>query len=151
MVVQAFRVVLLLILLSANAFTWEGKDYYTWFGTTDEQIKLGWYCASCFTDETYELELFNIERNSVVITASTPLYELTVSLPFSGHYISRIRTIRPTTEAVCLERDGNSYRNGMCYTEWVESIDPNHSTVDGNPRGWWVYGYIAPPGPPVIE
>ena len=35
--------------------------------------------------------------------------------------------------------------------QWSISTDLNVSKVDGNPRAWWVYGYIAPPGPIVIE
>lgn len=135
MVVQAFRVVLLIVLLSINAFAWDGLDYFTYFGTTAETITCAWNPSE--TAEKYQVRALHREQNIYVDFGITNNCEHTVTLPRSGHYIFEVRAMK-------LE-DGSA--TAYLVSEWIQSIDPEVATVDGNHRAWWVYGCVAPPGP----
>jgi hypothetical protein len=36
------------------------------------------------------------------------------------------------------------------YSEWAESTDPAVASVNGQPRAWWIFTWIAPTGPIII-
>lgn len=132
---------LFVLLFSVNAIAWEKKDYVTYFGTTDQQIKFAWNTSVGATDKTvYEVKLFNVEKDTEVLIANgkTQDTDITISLPRTGHYILRIRACSDNTA------------DKKC-SEWVESINPEFATVDGSPRAWWVYGHIASPGTIIIQ
>jgi len=133
MVMSKVRLVLLILLLlysSVNAF--ESKDYVTFFGRTDQHVTISWNQVSSAT--MYEVRAYHNEQEIYFWVGSTTNPEIIYQLPKSGHYTFMVRAVGDTWE-----------------TTWCTSIDPVCATVDGNPRAWWAYGYVAPPGPIVIE
>lgn len=130
--------ILTLLLTSSIAFAeWEKKDYVTYFGTTDKSITCAWDAVE--NAQGYQVELYHVERDSITRIASEGLTDtqIEINLPRSGHFVARIRACEdyPTCEN---------------YSEWSESINPEVATVDGEARGWWIYGHVAPPGPIII-
>lgn len=112
----------------------DGKDLYTYVGTTDLELKVEW---TPVTDATgYQLELYSVNRNAYVARASTPSPNLTFKVPNQGMYIVRIRAVRQLAAGA-----------DPINSDWSTSDDPTVALVDGNPRGWWIYGFLAPPGP----
>ena len=131
---QILRVVLWLTIFSTSAFAWEGLDYYMYFGTTDEGITAAWSPGD--GAQKYQIRGYHKEHKVYVDFGITENCEYTVVLPRSGHYIFEVRSLKQ------IGTGGITY----AMSEWVQSIDPSVSTVDGNHRGWWVYGCVAPPG-----
>ena len=138
MVVQALRVVLWLTFFTVNAFAWEGLDYFTYFGTTDDPIIIAWTAGEGV--EKYQIRALHKERNKYIEFGTTAECEYTIVLPRSGHYIFEVRSLK------LKEGSDDKYIT----SEWAVSNDPQYATVDGEPRAWWVYGYVAPPGIPEI-
>jgi len=130
--------VFLIFSLATNAFAeWEKKDYVTYFGTTDQTITCAWDAVE--NAEGYQVELYHVERDSITRVASEGLTDtqIVLSLPRSGHFVPRIRA--------CAD-----YPACETYSEWSESTNSEVASVDGQPRAWWIYGYVAPPGPIII-
>ena len=125
--------VLWLILLSVNAFAWDGLDYVTFFGTTDKTITVGWTVSD--GAEKYELRLYNHERDVFEDIGETTAVEYTFQLPRSGHYTAQVR-------ALCLNDAGTEWLTST----WSESTNAEVAMVNDNPRAWWIYGFVAPPG-----
>jgi len=117
--------------ISLSNAAWEMKDLACYFYTTDSSITAAWAVAPG-VDE-YELRLKHYERDVYVDLGSTTDTQYTFSLPRSGHWTLEIRGT-------------NSYKQGP----WTPATDPIYGTVDGQPRGWWIYGYLAPVGPITI-
>lgn len=132
---------LLTLFLSLNVFAqedvttsgWEKKDYVTYFGTTDKSITCKWSLVD--NANGYQVEVLHVERNSItkIIEEDSTDNTVEINFPRSGHYIIRVRACGdfPTCENA---------------STWAESTDPNIADVDGQPKGWWVYGYVAPAG-----
>jgi hypothetical protein len=112
----------------------DGKDLYTYVGTTDLKLKVEWTPVADATG--YELELYSVNRKVYVARASTPDPGLTFTVPNQGLYIVRVRAVRQLAA-------GADPVNSV----WSTSDDPTVALVDGVPKGWWVYGFLAPPGP----
>lgn len=138
---------MVLLLIPSWLYAWDLKSVVTYFGTSDQTITIGWTSSNPVPNEAFDIELFHVERNAVMLTGHTSQLEISVQLPVSGHYIARVRCVAPVEESVCLGNDGNTYDNGICRTIWVESIDPTYAKVNDEPKGWWIYGHVAPPGP----
>jgi hypothetical protein len=132
MVVQKVRVVLLIILLSATAFAFESKDYVTYYGTSDQPVTVTW--SASINAISYELRAYHNEQEIYIWMGDTTSLEFVWQLPKSGHYTFMVRAV------------GNSESS-----DWSLSTDSNVALVDGQPRAWWVYGHMAPPGPIIIE
>ena len=107
-------------------------DYYTYFVTTGAQITVEWLVVS--NAKHYEVQIYNIERKEIKAIGITGNTEMIFSLSRTGHYAARVRAV-----------------NDIGASAWSESTDPTVATVDGTPRGWWLYGYLAPPGPIIIK
>lgn len=127
--------IFLLVAFNVSA-DWEKKDYVTYFGTTDKTITCTWDSSTGAT--SYQVELLHVERDATTIVAVENLVatQITFSLPRSGHFVARIRACPDDLE--------------QC-SGWSESVDPLVSSVDGQSRAWWIYGYVAPPGTPSIS
>jgi hypothetical protein len=123
---------LVLFALPSQAGDFVKKDLVTYFGTTDKSLTCRWDTIEAYIDE-FELRLFHVERDveTPIANGKTSQNELTFKLPRTGHFIVKVRAC---------ERDYT-----FC-SDWSESIDPEVATVDGEPRGWWVYGHVAAPG-----
>jgi hypothetical protein len=134
--IASLFLILFLTITSVSALEsdWVGKDYVTAFGTTDKEITVTWNVVD--GADLYDVEMFHVEQNVVAKTVEVTENSITTKLPKSGHYIFRVRAC-------------NSSRSDCSI--WVESIDPEYARVNDQPRAWWVYGYVAPPGPITIE
>jgi hypothetical protein len=132
MVMQKVRVVLLIILLSATAFAFEAKDYVTFFGTSDQTVTMEWTASA--NAISYELRAYHNEQEIYIWMGDTTGLTFAWQLPKSGHYTFMVRAV------------GSSESS-----DWSLSTDPNVALVNEQPRAWWAYGYVAPPGPIIIE
>ena len=110
-------------------------DRVTYFGTTDKQLKISWD-HNTPQPEFYEVKLYHVEREteSPAGIGKTADNSIIFKLPRSGHFIARVRACE-----------------GDVCGDWSESINPEVATVDGQPRAWWLYGYVAKPGDIVIN
>jgi hypothetical protein len=120
--------------LSVLIPNWEKKDYVTYYGTSDHTITVAWGASPGAA--YYELEILHVERNtktSIASGHSLTATQKTFSLPRTGHYIVSVRAC-----------DSNL---SNC-SEWTSSLD---GIVDGVKRAWWIYAYVAPPGPIVVH
>jgi len=123
-------------LLCYSAYGWESKDLVTYFGTSDKEITIAWDAVE--NADYYELKLFSIERNvESVVANNISQTQLKIFLPRSGLFIVRARACSNSVGFTC--------------SEWSTSDNQTFATVDGQPKGWWVYGYLAPPGPIIID
>ena len=116
----------LTLVIVAVVFPFEAKDYVTYFGTTDKEISVSWD-PNDPAPERYEVSLKNIERDTMTPIWSGPLPPAIIKLPHSGHFVPMIRA--------CQEEQCGG---------WAESTNIEVARVDGQPRAWWLYGYIAP-------
>jgi hypothetical protein len=110
----------------------DGKDAYTYVATTDLDIPVAWTPSA--DAESYELELYSVNRKTFVARAKTTEPSLTFKAPFQGLFIVRIRSV-------------NGEGDTAIYSDWVTADSPDTGLVDGTPRGWWIYAFLAPPGP----
>jgi hypothetical protein len=120
--------------LSVIVSNWEKKDYVTYYGTSNHTITAAWDAAPGAT--YYELEILHVERNtktSIASGHSLTATQKTFLLPRTGHYIVSVRA--------CDSSISNC-------SEWVSSLE---GTVDGVKRAWWIYAFVAPPGPIVVH
>ena len=135
MALQKVWMVLLTVLLQfsiAFADPMVGVDHHTLIGTTAEIITLGW--DECSTATGYEIRAFHHEQEIYIWVGDTTELTFTYQLPKSGHYTFMVRAVNSSGES-----------------NWSESTDPNVAVVEGQSRAWWVYGFVAPPGPIIIE
>jgi len=130
--ILSLMITAILAVSGVPAAAFEAKDFVTYFGTTDESITVSWDENSP-APERYEVVLYHVERRTDGPSVSVVLPPIVLRLPRTGHYIAKIRAC-----------------DGEDYSEWAESIDPAIAVVDGQPRGWWIYGHVAPPGTPII-
>lgn len=122
------RAIIILLFFCGAAFAYEGLDYFTYFGTTAETYTVTW--AADPNALINHVRLFNHEKNIYVDLGSTTGSQWDIHLPKTGHYSAEVRSCND---------------NGC--SEWSKSIDPDRAKVNDNPRAWWIYGYVAPPGP----
>jgi hypothetical protein len=107
-------------------------DYTTIYGFTGEDITLEWDAALGATEYVVELEHF--QRNEIVFTINTTSLSTIFVLPRTGHYIARVKALNANGES-----------------QWAVSTDPTYGVVNNIAQAWWIYGFVAPPGPIIIE
>lgn len=134
-----FLILFLMLTVQPVRAEWQAINNVTYFGTTDQQITVAWEASADATE--FDLQLYHVEQKRNLAIATTPNKEMQLTLPRTGHYIIKVRAKR---------LDPNNP------TEWQESIwaqsdDDTYATVDGQPKGWWVYGYPAPAGDLIIK
>jgi hypothetical protein len=86
-------------------------------------------------------ETLAFPRTAWTVSATLPqgnLYCTPDALTRSGHFVYQLRLCpamppAPTVTASC--------------SAWVSSTDPTVATLNGNPRAWWVYGFLYPQAP----
>jgi hypothetical protein len=156
---KEIKLLMIIILISvffsiAHAQTWEGIDYYLYYGDTGKDVSIAWADPTVLTPEDpfddydplkdiFELIIYNKERDYTVKIADIPAdqFEWTFKVPKIGHWVPKIRVKRVETV------DGV---DSIEYTEWSESIDSTVAQVDGVDRGWWLFTWLAPTGPIII-
>jgi hypothetical protein len=121
------------------------NDYTLYMSTTGSSLSVAWDHSEDYEQGVveYELLLYSFERDVFEALATTSSDTLTFTLARAGHYVVYIRACY-VDKTTCTEND-------VCYSEWVESIDPTYARVDGVAKGWWIYGYLAGPGDITIE
>lgn len=119
------------------AADWEikNKDAYLYWGTTDKPLKVAWDAQE---GNAFVFNLYHYEHSEEVARGSTELNEVTFMLPRTGHYHAKVCAIADP---------GDEVDEVNCSL----SIDATYAVVDGQPRAWWVYGYVAAPGPIIFE
>ncbi|WP_319406187.1 hypothetical protein [uncultured Desulfosarcina sp.] len=118
----------------ASGGDWSGMDYFTYRGTTDKAITASWDVVEGAT--YYEAKIYSVDHDYETNLGKTETNRIAIQIPRSGHYVFMVRAC-------------NDLMNPPC-SEWTESTDPERASVDGKPRGWWVYGHVAPAGIPTI-
>jgi hypothetical protein len=154
-------------------------DYVTYYMLTSDNITVAWNNDNAGTI-LFDLSIKRVEWNEVVNTyTNIEATEYAITLPRAGLYIIMVRAKRAITTAEialvnAMDRaallqfiqDNNIAADvgdttnltdqeikdaiiaaGKAST-WSESI--THGQVDGVDRGWWLYGYVAKPGPIII-
>ena len=139
--IQVIPIAAFLIFTAWAACAFEAVDHVVYFGTTDQEITVSWDHNEPHPDR-YEVRLFHVERktNEQAGIGGTAGNNLTFRLPRSGHFVV---TVRACMDSVTAVPDCDA---PPCCSEWSESTDPAVAAVNGDPRGWWIYGYVAPPG-----
>lgn len=143
---------LIFLLFSLNVYAWEEMDYYLYYGTTAESTTVAWadprVTTPADTNDDYdpltdhfEISIYNKERNiERVIVDNIPgdVFQYTFKLPQTGHWITKIRGVRHSIV------DGVEENT---VTGWSESINATVAEVNGLPKAWWLFAWIAPAGP----
>ena len=170
--------VIFLCLISVTVMAGTQHDNVTYYFLTDEVVTFGWDDDQ--TNVVYDMALKRFEWDEIVFREyDITELQHQISFPKTGMYIPMVRTRREltTSESDSLDNmtkselitqatiwnivDDIEFINSLTEEElrtemrnfgfasiWATSI--SDGSVDGAPRSWWVYCYIAPPGPPVI-
>ncbi len=129
-----------LISLSYNVSALDLFDYTTYFGNTGEDISVAWDTVPAENPDyiTYEVRMKHVERDIYIpiTTDNITGTQITFSMPKVGHYIVEARRIRTIPG------------QAPVYSDWATSV--THGRVDGQSKGWWVYGKLAKPGGIII-
>lgn len=134
-----FLILFLTLTVSSVRAEWQAITNVTYFGTTDQEIVVSWEAPPEATE--FDLQMYHVEQKRNLAIATTPNKEMHLTIPRTGHYIIKIRAKKPDSD------------NPTEWIEstWAESDDETYATVDGQPKGWWVYGYPAPAGGLIIK
>jgi hypothetical protein len=138
---QTIKIVILASAFDFDKFTIEPLlfECVSYLATTNRKISLSWQEVD--GADFYEIRLYNLEREANLLP---PLRTDTNSITFpfpraapSGHFIVSLRACPNPSNA----------RFNQC-SAWVNTTDPEVGMVNGKKRGWWIYGYLAPPSQP---
>jgi hypothetical protein len=143
------------MLFSTISFGGEVYDVVTYWAYTEEKVTVEWDpvqddpATPDITEPTadyYKIKLFHKEQQVEHARGRVdhPGAIATLSFPRSGHYIIMVTSClngATPEEDTCAEQ----CEGDVCEEWWTESIDPERSTVNGEPKGWWVYKHISPP------
>jgi len=154
-------------------------DYVTYYMLTSENITIAWNnTAEGVT--TFDVYIERVEWNEVVKKhTNVEATEYTTTLPRAGLYIFMVRAKKALTSAEIVTVNGMDRAALLKFIQdnnisdivgntteltdqqikdaivsagrasiWAKST--THGKVDGVDKGWWVYGYIAKPGPIII-
>ena len=111
-------------------------EIVTYYGTSDNYLTLSWEAGD--GAESYEIRARNVERDVYVFLGKTENLSLKFLIPKTGHYIIELRSVKNCS-------------GELLYSDWIVSTDPTHFIVNGENKGWWIYGYPAPVGELIIH
>ena len=115
--------------LGAEITLYEHSTYYLFTG---QNFNVQWDVTSDNRITAYEYELLNVERNNqAFIRGRTPNGIVSVSIPKTGHWILRVRTVWD---------DAGTEKK----TDWCRSDSKDCATVNGQPQSWWIFAWVAP-------
>lgn len=128
------------VLLVGNVGLYEASaedvfEHTTYTATTDKQFTVVWDKVNNAIH--YGIRLYNFERDDEIFIPPTKDTSITLGFQRSGHYVVKVRACNEDYDPPC--------------SPWSESTNPDVATVDGKPKGWWLYGYTAPPGEIIME
>jgi len=112
-------------LSSAFIFGFKAYTNTTYFGTTDEPVKICWDHSAPATVDEYIVVLYHVEQQVEAFRQTTQQNCLEIQLPRSGHYVAIV-----------------SAQNSSGESEPARSDDPEAT----HNQPWWIYGHIAPAG-----
>lgn len=124
----------LLIAILAFVFTLAVGDHVPWetyWLMSGSQVTAAWDPAPNAT--SYEWEVYSPVRKAVMIRGTTTQTQAAWAV-FTGHNVFQIKS--------CGEIDGEP----QC-SEFGYSTEAERATVDGEAKGWWIFGVIGAPGP----
>lgn len=107
-------------------------DYVTYAGYTGSNSTCAWDIVSGAA--FYQMRVKHFEQNKYIDVGITPTLQFTYTPSKSGHYIIEVRSVHEDANHV------------LTYSAWAASTDSAYATVDGQPKGWWLYRYVQPPG-----
>lgn len=115
----------------------EVVEYKTYIDTTDKPTTLGWDRSQYVETTGYEIKIWNFERDAFFAAGNVDQPpegtdpSIVLSLPKTGHWVVFARTIA-----------------GEEMSEWSNTLDSEY-VFEGVP--FWIYRYLAPAGPIIIE
>lgn len=154
-------------------------DYVTYYMLTSDQITLAWTNTNEGLN-MFDVYIERVEWNEIVKKhINVEATEYTITLPRAGLYIFMVRAKKALTTVEITSINGMDRAALLQFIQdnnisdivgntteltdqqikdaiiaagrasiWAKST--THGEVDGVDRGWWVYGYLAKPGPIVI-
>lgn len=154
-------------------------DYVTYYMLTSDQITLAWTNTNEGLN-IFDVYIERVEWNEIVKKhINVEATEYTITLPRAGLYIFMVRAKKALTTVEIASINGMDRAALLQFIQdnnisdivgntteltdqqikdaiiaagrasiWAKST--THGEVDGADRGWWVYGYLAKPGPIVI-
>ena len=135
----------LLMLFPTLLFGGEVYDVVTYWDFTEKYETVAWDPVQDNPDteevesaaEYYNIKMLHIEQNVELARGRVdhPGTQAALVFPRSGHYKVMVNACNHDSEGV-----------EQC-SDWAESTNSQYATVDGQPKGWWVYRHISPPGP----
>jgi len=129
----ALAILILSPVLSFASFS--GNSNYTYTGTTADVVTLAWNAPVGYQiGDVFEIQIRNIERNIIRNIPETTALTKTFKCLKTGHWTVYIRSKRLV---------GSTWE----FSEWVNSTDITVATVDGQPRAWWLFTWVAGTGP----
>lgn len=107
-------------------------DAHTYWATSGSSFTVAWDKVENTNLTEYQWEAIQPEKNFAVLARGTVPQrdnpQFTVQLNKAGHYIFQVR----------------SCSADEC-SDWTLSTDSASAEVNGNPKSWMIYLYLAPP------
>ena len=154
-------------------------DYVTYYMLTSEDITLAWANTNVGVT-TFDVHVERVEWSEIVRKyPNITVTEYVINLPRAGLYIFMVRAKKALTSAETASVNGMDRSTLLQFIQdnniadivgditdltdqeikdaiiaagrastWAKST--THGQVDGVDRGWWIYAYIAKPGPIII-
>lgn len=140
----------------SNVYQWQ--DFATLVGGTSQKISLAWTIDVSSNNPSDYFEVLGtwLERPSRAPSwkllrsqvrfsdtsvATVKQVDAIMQLPGPGHFSFQVRPclnpVPPSTTPSC--------------SPWANSFDLTVARVNGQPRAWWVYGYLEPLPPPILQ
>lgn len=107
-----------------------GYDHYLYFVFTGEPVSIGWDAVA--GADSYQWRLRHVQNDAVAVSGQTATTQVEVYFPKIGIWAAEVRAVKQADPVV--------------YSDWAQSIDSTHATVDGQAKGWWVSSWLAPAG-----
>jgi hypothetical protein len=120
-------------LTAASALALTLHQAWTYSGYTGEAVTIAWQPDE--TADHYELQLYHEDHHQVAANVEAPGTQATITMPRSGHYLVRLRSVDAAGAA----------------STWHESTHPADARVDGAARGWQLFAWPAPAGEAEID
>ena len=121
----------------------EGFDYYTYVGTTADDITVRWDEPADFdsTTDDFEVVIYNPERDITKDIGFTTDFQVTFKTAKTGHWICKVRAREKVADSDPVEYN---------VSEWSESTNKEVASVNGEAKGWWLFTWLKPTGAIII-
>lgn len=104
----------------------------TYWAGTGEKLTVAWDPVNSATAYVYRVK--SLERDSYIDIdgakeVRTTETSFAVIIPFGGHFVPEVKAVDDADHS----------------SSWAVADRAENAVVDGEPRGWWIYGAIKPP------